>query len=286
MKIRAKILLFSLAVAASFFAPSYSDPATPPPTKLKIRQPNWRPQVLKTFPDGTTQEVLLFQPDQNTAQEVPTKLLLFFSDGTLASETDLVPTKGTPPYVAHGPSIIYNSSGKAETITFYDHGKLFHCVKNFYSEGQLQAYYPLQDGLYEGIAEKYDTEGNVIERFHYSHDILHGKYDKFHSNGKKSSASHYQHGLMHGESTEWNSDGKVTAISYYYRGLLNDDKGRPALSKFYPNGQTAEVQNFRMGQPAAPTCATMIPGKKVTASIISTAKSTATKSPLPPVELS
>src|SRR5262249_10342178 len=66
---------------------------------------------------------------------------------------------------------------------------------------------------------------------------------------KKIASKIYKNGLLDGEAKEWYPDGIVKSVCYYSNGLLNGNRNHIALTRYHPNGITAETQDFRFGQP-------------------------------------
>ena len=85
--------LFStlLCIATHTFIYSASPPVTPVATQLKQRQPHWSPKIIETYPEGGAQRVLFYEQigEENAA---PVKQILFYPNGQIKTELDLIDT--------------------------------------------------------------------------------------------------------------------------------------------------------------------------------------------------
>ncbi len=213
-------------------------------TKLKLRQPNWRHEVISTHPNGAAKEVILFEPLDHFGKEAPVKILEYRENGTLKSETDLLEIE---PYTRHGPSIIFSNDGALRALTFFDHGSLANCVKTYHPNGTLASYLPIKDGQEEGKAMYYGDRGNLIKIGYYKKGSL-TRLERYYPQGKKRSAFNYMNGLPSGECTEWHEDGSLKSISLYNKGLLHSEITKKAFTLYSPEGKVVSEQDFCQGQ--------------------------------------
>jgi len=217
-----------------------------PITKLRVRQPNWTPTVLETFPQGGVKEILYFEP--MSGQDVPVKRQMFNPNGTLSLEAD-VAVKADGTLNIHGPEVIFSDIGRIEAIHFYHDGILHGPAKSYYPDGTLQSIVDYHLGVLEGPYEAFHADGSIAVRGGYKNGKLDGNHETFFSGGQRASLATYQGGLLQGEASEWNAEGILLSQSYFLRGLLNGDGKHLALTKYHPNRFVAETQDFRMGRP-------------------------------------
>lgn len=240
------------------------------PTKLKIKQPNWRFEIIESYHNKQPKKVLFFEPLALQDQDSPVKLLNFSPSGLVESETDIVPLVGKEfskdytekDYIKHGPSISYNSAGAVETVFFYNLGILQDSIKSYYPNGVLHTYHAVKDNILDGPVFKHHSNGELSEKGNYAKGNLNGPYEKYNKYGKKIASCQYDNGLLNGEVLEWFDDGPLKARVFYSKGLLNGDKNHSALTRYHQNGTLAETLDFQFGQPNGPHVRYFSEGKK------------------------
>ncbi len=233
-------------------------------TKLKIRQPNWKLEILEKYSDGSPKIVLLLEPGKD--KTVPVKLLHYTASGLLYNESDLLALDNDgnnfnlemrlesefnqdPLYVYHGPSVYYDGAGAVEMIVFYKWGVLHDSIKIYYPNGLLKSFVGIKDGRLEGLAEKHFENGEIAEKMHFVKGQLSGIFERFHLNGIRTMLSFYHEGVLEGEVKEWTNDGKLQGTYHYSKGLLSGNQTNKAFRRYYSNGMVLEERDFCQGQP-------------------------------------
>src|SRR5262249_50232326 len=140
---------FSLLFFTAFF-PLYSIEKPP----LKVRQPNWRPHVVESYPNGNPEKVIFYEPTVDG--EEPVKQLHFYPNGQIKQEMDVLTEKspaaenGETSLIAHGGIVNYHPSGAPARTAFYEKGELDGEVKTYHPNGQLESQVKFVQGKKEG----------------------------------------------------------------------------------------------------------------------------------------
>ena len=219
-------------------------------TRLKMIQPNWRFEVHERFSDGTPKILLFYAPVPGEDREAAVKQIVYNSNNTVASESDLIQLESPGrPILFNGPQIHYDGNGAVSRIVFYNNGKREGQAKVFYSSGVLKAFMTYHADELEGPAETYYENGRLKEKFSYMKGKRHGDYESLYDTGTRASQAKYEKGLIIGLYQEWHEKGSPKAELYYLKGLLNNDNHRPALKRYYEDHSVQEIQNFLLGVP-------------------------------------
>ena len=78
----------------------------------------------------------------------------------------------------------------------------------------------LDQALYSGVAEDYDSSGHVIGRYRF-HDGLLVDLEEFMPNGAPILQLHFEQGKQHGEQRRHNGNGKLEQMNTYNMGVLH-----------------------------------------------------------------
>lgn len=246
----ARKLLFFISLGLLFFQMEAGEPEL---SMLKIRQPHWRMEVLKRFPEGAPQVVLFFAKDPETGADNPVKQMTLTESGALLHEIDLDPQSVPPVLVPHGPFVIYYPDGTIKKTALFSHGTLTGPVKIYYSTADLHFLYTAQNDVLEGPFEQYDEAGHLAEKGSFANGARTGLWEAFYPDGSKASAYTYENGLLTGDGKEWHPNGKLKSAKFFARGVLNDPDASHAAFAFYSfEGTLIEKQNFFFGQPHGP----------------------------------
>src|SRR5262249_7490570 len=145
--LRTSMLAKMLIVIALFFSSlsygwSASESIRPVAPGLKQRQPHWRPKIMESFQTGQPKRVLFYE-QIGDANEAPVKQVVFYPNGQIKNEMDLIEVEedsnGAKEWkstiVPHGMSIAFFENGQMEKTVFYDHGVLHGEMKIYFSDG-------------------------------------------------------------------------------------------------------------------------------------------------------
>lgn len=200
---------------------------------LKMRQPNWRTQILSVYPNGAIEKTLFYEPSLQQDIDIPVKVVTFFESGEIQTETDLIVLEESDPIaqkartriVPHGASVVYWPHGLTAKVTFYEKGSL------------------------HGNLFRYNEKGTLIEKGVYLNGKLSGVLDRFYPDSVKASSAHYVDGVLEGEFTEWHPNGTLKSTRFYTRGLLNGNRQKPAVKVYDESRNLVEMADFRFGHP-------------------------------------
>src|ERR1700722_5340467 len=107
------LFLSLLCLSSVLIAEEAKAPATTV-ISLKPRLPQWRPQIVQSYPNGNPERVLFFETtDKN--EKIAVKQQRFYNDGTLKNEMDLIAVEENSPgyeewkskLVPHGVSVSF-----------------------------------------------------------------------------------------------------------------------------------------------------------------------------------
>ena len=181
-------------------------------------------------------------------QEQAVKKVTYTPEGILHEESDLLELP-PPAIVYNGPSLTYRDNGSVEKILLYKQDQLNGPAKTFYSHGALQHLETYHSGVLDGPTEAYHDNGKLAETGFYKEGKRHGRLERFYDNGSRAGVFLYENGLLEGEASEWYEDGSLQALYFYHRGLLQGDRKHIALTRYFPDRNIAETQDFRSGVP-------------------------------------
>ena len=153
-----KKILLSLCLAVI----SLSGQATPPSPllSLKPRQPNWRVDISKSYPQGTPNTAFFYEPTPDGGERA-VKRVDFFENGRIQAEVDLALVDEDSEaaklwksaLVPHGVRVDFNAEGQLVKSSRYQFGVLDGEFKFYYPDGIVQAESQYVDGLLEGVAK-------------------------------------------------------------------------------------------------------------------------------------
>ncbi|MBS4056892.1 MAG: toxin-antitoxin system YwqK family antitoxin [Bacteroidales bacterium] len=154
-----------------------------------------------------------------------------------------------------------------ETIReYFDNDIKQQLTTHYDTSGSLLLSVPFVNGLEEGLARRYATDGRVIELMtykkgflterekinHYDADSLkHGLWKSFYDDGVLQSEVLYKHGLKHGFAKEYDRNGNLKNIEKYVDGVRQE--GAEELSRlelrrdYYPDGKIKVEATYRNG---------------------------------------
>lgn len=232
------------------------EPVKPVAPALKARQPHWRPKILENYAEGQPQRVLFYEQIGN-ANEAPVKQILFFPNGQIRSEMDLIVVEEDSPgakewkstIVPHGMSLSYFSSGQLERAAFYDRGLLHGEMKVFFSDGKLRGQCGFKQGERHGLMVSHFEDGTKAEEMVFEEDKIVGELVKYHPKGSRAALIPYEGGVPHGTAMEWYEGGMLRSMLRYQNGMLHSDGKNPAVVVYGEDRSIQEVQDFNQGQP-------------------------------------
>ncbi|KAB1065936.1 toxin-antitoxin system YwqK family antitoxin [Salibacter halophilus] len=152
-------------------------------------------KVIEKYADGSPKSVkVLF--DNNDSNNYIIKN--FYPDGTLDFEGKVSNNK----FVEYRKAYFENGNPK-EIVKLSDSTNLDYCCpdgfyKHYYKHGQLKETYFKKNGLFNGLAIKYDSLGNKIAEYQVTNDLKNGITKKFHDNGAIKSIKEYKNDTLVG----------------------------------------------------------------------------------------
>lgn len=219
-------------------------------TKLKIKQPNWRPEKTASFENGMPKTIVFYEPIPGSNQELPVKEMVYTIHGLLSKESDLILVKkDSPAILYHGPSITYDERGRIKTITCYYQNVLHGPKKEIYENGITKKEIPYENGIKHGIFTEFHQNGTTAKTGLFEKGKLQGPLTTFYTSGHKKSLIVYDQGLLQGEAIDWYENGEIKSKRIYHFGLLNSTAKIPAITFYYPGKIIQEVQDFTFGIP-------------------------------------
>lgn len=251
-----KRLLFALALLPILlFAQENSEnKIIPVATELKVRMPEWRPNIAQQFPNGAPQLVIFYSENDNGIEE-PVKRIQFFENGRPMEETDLTTVdEKSPGYenwkttvVPHGVSVRFRESGDLERIGYFDQGLLHGPMKVFYPKGQLNHVTTFNHGKPEGKIYSYHENGQTLAEGQYEDGKQSGDYVRYYSSGEREVLIPYVEGEVHGKMIEWYENGNEKTECHYVNGKLHSVKNQPGVIHYDENHTITEVQEYNQG---------------------------------------
>ncbi|MCM1323860.1 MAG: toxin-antitoxin system YwqK family antitoxin [Acetobacter sp.] len=102
-----------------------------------------------------------------------------------------------------------------------------------YMDNILRRMYPLENGILEGTARTYHSNGNIESEKTYNKGILEGEVKKYYRNGSLESVIPYSKGKKEGIAKNYAEDGSMTSQMIYTNNELNGE-----MRIYTPNGTT------------------------------------------------
>ncbi|MFI5343478.1 MAG: toxin-antitoxin system YwqK family antitoxin, partial [Chlamydiales bacterium] len=124
---------------------------------LKPRQPNWRLDIVQLYPHGTPQTVVFYEPQLDGTERL-VKQVLFFENGQIQTEADVILVAVDSPIakewnsniVPHGVRVDFTQNGALLRTSHYHEGKMVGECTFFYPSGKINAVTHYEKGLLEG----------------------------------------------------------------------------------------------------------------------------------------
>ncbi len=145
-------------------------------------------------------------------------------------------------------------------------------AKIYYSNGSLKKTIYYENGIEEGIAKEYDSEGRTITLITYKKGFItdrerinrfdqqnkkHGKWKYFYDSGILSLEGIYKHGIKHGYFKEFDMEGNLITTSKYVNGEKQEDVAElvklEIRKDYYPNGNVKIIASYKEGIPEGVT---------------------------------
>jgi antitoxin component YwqK of YwqJK toxin-antitoxin module len=223
---------------------------------LKPKQPNWKPKIVETFPEGNPAKVIFYET-QDDGLEHPVKQVCFYANSQIRIEADLctvaedsqayqeLKTTAAP----HGVAISFFPDGKMERVAFYDQGILHGEMRLFHQSGALKTVCSFSQGKKEGQFISYYEDGKKMEEATYENDKIIGDHISYHPNEMRAFLTPYVDGLMHGTALEWYSTGALKSTKQLQKGVLHSDGKNSAVVAYSEDHAIQEVQDYDQGAP-------------------------------------
>lgn len=186
-------------------------------TKLKKRQPNWRPVTLSSYPNGSSEKVLFYAPDLDSDRDIPVKEIIYYPSGLARYEADLIPKNSS--ILPHGAAVWYYESGKIHQIAFFQEGVLQGSSRLFFNSGKVQEIIPFDQGMVNGRREIYDEKGHLVRVQNYLEGLPEGEWIDYYPTGQIARKTFYKEGVPHGKSIAWDEKGNETEKKEFFYGL-------------------------------------------------------------------
>jgi antitoxin component YwqK of YwqJK toxin-antitoxin module len=223
---------------------------------LRPRQPNWHTKVVEQYPDTAPARVFFYETDDHE-QDVPVKQVMFYPNGQIKSECDLVTVSETSKgferwktkEVPHGAHLSFTVDGKVEKISYYEQGLLHGEAKLFYPSGKIRSTCPFSHGQREGLSLSYYEDGSKAEEIRYQADKVVGEAVMYHPKDVRAAQIPYEDGVIQGMTFEWYPTGALKASRHYEKGKLQSDGKNPAVIAYYEDHSVQEMQDFKAGEP-------------------------------------
>ncbi|OGN56669.1 MAG: hypothetical protein A3D96_06005 [Chlamydiae bacterium RIFCSPHIGHO2_12_FULL_44_59] len=223
--------------------------------KLKPRQPNWRMDAVKIYPQGSPQTIVFYEPSMEG--DHPVKQVYFYENGQIQSEMDVVLVdedtaafgEWNSPIVPHGMRVDFTSDGKLVKTAQFEHGVLHGEVRSYYWNGQLQSEQAYLSGKPCGAAKSYYESGQLKEEAQYDEGLLTGEVVQYYENGNKAAIFPHKAGQVDGMAFSWFPSGALNMERLFKGGKLHGDGKNPALIAYDEERNIIEVLDFRNGEP-------------------------------------
>ncbi len=228
---------------------------TPINIALKPRQPNWRFEIVKVFPQGNPQWIQFYEPTVDG--ERPVKQVAFYENNQIQMEMDVVVVdpesdaakEWKSPVVPNGTRVEFSSEGQLLKVGSYRNGVLDGECKIYYPNGQLQNTFAYREGKLVGEAKSFYEDGQVKEETFYIEGELEGDVVQYFPNGNRASLYPHHKGLVDGIAVNWFPSGGVNIQRHFNEGALHGNGQNPALIVYDEEQNVIEMLDFRQGQP-------------------------------------
>src|SRR5579859_408307 len=135
---------------------------------LKPKEPNFRADTVKSFPNGNPAEIVFYQPLSNNT-ETAVKRVIFLENGRIHQEIDL--QNGEP----HGTFIEFHAEGQLAKAATYVNGVLEGECRHFFPSGKTSISQHFHAGKLQGKALAFFEDGQVKETAVYKDGSLDGE---------------------------------------------------------------------------------------------------------------
>jgi len=258
MKKIISIAVLSLCFSPLAFAVSAETAAESLPQltfSLKAREPNWRVEVVKSYPNGSPQVILFYQPLLDGTEKA-VKEVFFHENGRIQTEMDIVIVdEGSPvakewgsTIVAHGMRVDFNQEGQLVKAASFERGLFQGEIRFFSPEGKVLLSQFFANGKPQGRAMAFYENGTLKEDATYSNGELDGDLIQYYETGVKALVLPHKNGKANGLSTEWFPSGAVRAERQFSNGQLSGDGKNPAVILYDEEHRVREVADFREGK--------------------------------------
>jgi antitoxin component YwqK of YwqJK toxin-antitoxin module len=252
-----KILLSLLCltcIASAVTIPESEKPGTMQ-LALKPREPNWRAEILKAYPNGNPQTILFFQPLVD-GSETPVKQIFFFENSTIQAEMDVTLVDANSPgglewksvVVPNGVRIDFTPKGEVARAATYAQGLIQGECRQFHPNSNVQTVEFYADGKREGKLQIFHEDGKLKEEGYFSAGEPVGEFNQYDAQGKKVASTTYVNGKIHGKAMEWYPNGAIRAQRLFSNGLLHGDGKTPAVIAYDEDKNVREVVDFWEGK--------------------------------------
>jgi antitoxin component YwqK of YwqJK toxin-antitoxin module len=257
------ILLFSLCASLLWGSPN-DKPALTQEQKnayaavstLKPRQPNWRTEIFKSYPNGNLEIVLLYEPEVDGGEH-PVKQVSFYENGQIKSEVDLgfvdkdslAAKEWKSSFVPHGTRVDLSPEGHLSQIIPYHFGVIEGECKSFSPDGKVASQRLYVKGKLDGESQSFFENGQIKERAFYREGNLEGDFVQYYENGTKSVSIPHAAGKVEGTAFEWFPSGVLKSQRQFSEGALHGDGKNPAYILYDEERNVVEVLDFREGVP-------------------------------------
>ena len=92
-----------------------------------------------------------------------------------------------------------------------------------------------KDFAKNGLYQKLQPDGKLIQEAHYVNDTLEGEFKYFRPTGQLESLEHYTHGVLNGKYESYYENGQLQVEQTYVNGALQG-----LSTAYYPNGKLKE----------------------------------------------
>jgi antitoxin component YwqK of YwqJK toxin-antitoxin module len=141
-------------------------------------------------------------------------------------------------------------------------------TRYLYANGKIKKTVPFVDGLENGLAMEYNTDGNIISLIEYkkgfivnrekinrkdNNNLKQGKWIYFYDDGTVRLEGTYRNDKKNGYFKDYDKDGNLISVTKYIDGVLQEDVAELAelevRTDYYPNGQVKTIASYKDGIP-------------------------------------
>ena len=250
-----KKIFFAFAICLAAMSPLMGAPQQNPLSiTLKPRQPNWRFEIVKIFPQGNPQLIHFYEPTVDGERIV--KQVVFYENNQIQSEMDLIAVDAESEIakewqssiVPHGARVDFSPEGKLLKVASYREGVMDGDCKLFYPNGQIQNEVTYVAGKMAGPTKSYYEEGQLKEEAYYKNGALEGDVVQYHPNGNKAALFPHSNGVLEGIAYSWFPSGNLSLQRRFSEGALHGDGKNSALIAYDEERNVIEMLDFRQGQ--------------------------------------